>query len=117
MRARRWTFSETAVLAKQGSSTAETPSDCSMRCDRAKRTYNCGGFSRRSSRGSRMRRTGNTIGALCAVLAATAASAAPEVRAEADRSEVGLLDTFVLTVRASEAPRGSDLQLPPLDGV
>lgn len=64
-----------------------------------------------------MRRTGSTCFALLALLAATAASAAPEVQAEADRSDVGLMDTFVLTIRASNAPRGSDWQLPTFEGV
>jgi hypothetical protein len=63
-----------------------------------------------------MRRIGSALGALSMVLVATAASAAPEVQAEADRTDVGLMDTFVLTVRASGAPRGSELQLPAFDG-
>jgi hypothetical protein len=64
-----------------------------------------------------MRRTGSALSAVVALLAATAASAAVEVQAEVDRTDVGLMDTFVLTVRASNAPRGSDFQLPPLEGV
>jgi hypothetical protein len=62
-----------------------------------------------------MRRTGSALGALL-VLTASAASAAPEVQAEVDRSEVGLMDTFILTVRATNAPRGSAIQLPHYDG-
>ncbi len=64
-----------------------------------------------------MRRTGSAWGALWGVLAATAAWAAVDVQAEVDRSEVGLSDTFVLTLRATNAPRGADLQLPAFDGV
>ena len=64
-----------------------------------------------------MRRTGSALSALAALLAATAASAAADVQAEADRSDVGLMDTFVLTVRATNAPRGSDFQLPAFEGV
>ena len=64
-----------------------------------------------------MRRTGSAAAVGCAVwLTAAGASAAVEVRADADRSEVGLPDTFVLTVRASDAPRGSSLGLPEMDG-
>ncbi len=63
-----------------------------------------------------MRRTGSAWGALLGLSLAGVASAAVQVQAEADRDEVGLMDTFVLTVRASEAPRGSDLQLPAFDG-
>jgi hypothetical protein len=64
-----------------------------------------------------MRRTGSAVGALLVLLGATAASAAVEVQAEADRNEVGLMDTFVLTVRVSNAPRGADIQLPAFEGV
>ena len=63
-----------------------------------------------------MRRTGSSGVALAAWLVASGASAAVEVHAEADRSEVGLPDTFVLTIRASDAPRGSNLVLPQFDG-
>jgi hypothetical protein len=62
-----------------------------------------------------MRRTGSALCALSLLLAASAARAA-DVQAEADRSEVGLTDTFVLTIRANNAPRGADLQLPPFEG-
>jgi len=63
-----------------------------------------------------MRRTGSAAAVVWACLAASGAYAATEVRAEADRSEVGLPDTFVLTVRALDAPRGSQLTLPVVDG-
>jgi hypothetical protein len=63
-----------------------------------------------------MRRTGSPGLVLVALLASASASAAVEVTAEADRSEVGLPDTFLLTVRASDAPRGSNIVLPDLDG-
>jgi BatD DUF11 like domain len=63
-----------------------------------------------------MRRTGSALGALLFLSTATAASAAPEVQAEVDRSEVGLLDTFILTVHATNAPRGSAVQLPRYEG-
>ncbi len=63
-----------------------------------------------------MRRIGSAAGALVVLLAATAAQAAAEVQAEVDRSEVGLTDTFTLTVHASNAPRGSTVQLPRFDG-
>lgn len=64
-----------------------------------------------------MRRTGSALCTMAALLTATAASAAADVQAEVDRSDVGLMDTFVLTVRASNAPRGSDFQLPAFEGV
>jgi len=63
-----------------------------------------------------MRRTGSAAAVVWACLAASGAYAATEVRAEVDRSEVGLPDTFVLTVRALDAPRGSQLALPEVDG-
>jgi hypothetical protein len=63
-----------------------------------------------------MRRTGSALCALSLLLAATAAEAAVEVQAETDRSEVGVGDTFVLTIRATNAPRGAEFQLPPFEG-
>jgi hypothetical protein len=64
-----------------------------------------------------MRRTGNATLTVAVLLLATSAAAAPDVQAEADRSDVGLMDTFVLTVRASNVPHGSDFQLPAFEGV
>ena len=76
---RNGTPSETPGWGRLASSTGGMPSDCSTPCDKAKRTYNCGAFSRRSRRGSRMRRTGSALFAVVASLAATAASAAADV--------------------------------------
>ena len=66
-----------------------------------------------------MRRTGRAAAvslglalACTAVLGGSARAATPVVTQEADRAEVGTDDTFILTVRAVDAPSGSSIQLP-----
>ena len=61
-----------------------------------------------------MRRTGSPLAVLLVVAApmvALAAAPPPVVTQEVDRAEVGTDDIFVLTVRASDVPSGSSLQL------
>src|SRR5689334_11170884 len=72
-----------------------------------------GGSSRRRGRGSPMRRTGSSLAILLAAVPAVVLAAAPtpSVTQEADRTEVGTEDIFVLTVRATDVPSGSSLQL------
>src|SRR4030095_15264398 len=92
-------------------------------CGRTKGICNSGGSSRRRGRGSPMRRTGSplaiirSIHVVSALLAAAPALAPPPppppvVTQEVDRTEVGTDDIFVLTVRATDVPSGSSLQLP-----
>jgi hypothetical protein len=61
-----------------------------------------------------MRRTGSPLAILAVVVApvlALAATPTPVVTQDVDRLEVGTEDVFVLTVRASDVPSGSSLQL------
>ena len=60
-----------------------------------------------------MRRTGSPLAMLLVLAPALVLAAAPTpvVTQEADRTEVGTEDIFVLTVRASDVPSGSSLQL------
>ena len=61
-----------------------------------------------------MRRTGSPLTILLVVAAPVLALAAPPppvVTQDVDRSEVGTEDIFVLTVRATDVPSGSSLQL------
>lgn len=62
-----------------------------------------------------MRRTGSPLLSLLVVAApalALAATPPPVVTQEVDRTEVGTDDIFVLTVRATDVPSGSSIQLP-----
>ena len=66
-----------------------------------------------------MRRTGKATAvslglgvAVAVALAGTARAGTPVVTQEADRTEVGTDDTFILTVKAVDAPSGSSIQLP-----
>ena len=67
-----------------------------------------------------MRRTGSPLTILLVVAAPVLALAAPPppvVTQDVDRSEVGTEDIFVLTVRATDVPSGSSLQLPDMPTV
>jgi len=67
-----------------------------------------------------MRRTGSPLAILLVVAApvlALAAAPTPVVTQDVDRTEVGTEDVFVLTVRASDVPSGSSLQLPDMPTV
>ena len=67
-----------------------------------------------------MRRTGSSLAILLVVAApvlALAAAPTPVVTQDVDRTEVGTEDVFVLTVRASDVPSGSSLQLPDMPTV
>ena len=60
-----------------------------------------------------MRKTGSALAILVAAVPALVLAAAPTptVTQEVDRTEVGTEDIFVLTVRATDVPSGSSLQL------
>jgi hypothetical protein len=66
-----------------------------------------------------MRRTGRPLTTLALTLPALVLAAAPPptVTQEADRTETGTEDIFVLIVRASDVPSGSSLQLPDMPTV
>jgi len=59
-----------------------------------------------------MRRTGRALGSLAMLLTSAAALADVEFYQRADRNEVGLDDTFRLTIVVSDAPDSSNLQFP-----
>jgi hypothetical protein len=71
-----------------------------------------------------MRRTGSqtawaaaSVAVVLFIAAGGALAAEPAVTQEVDRTEVGVDDTFVLTVRAVDAPSGSTIQLPDVPDV
>jgi hypothetical protein len=71
-----------------------------------------------------MRRTGSQAALAIALVAVAllvaagrALAAEPVVTQDVDRTEVGVDDTFVLTVRAVDAPSGSTIQLPDVPDV
>src|SRR5262249_45283667 len=80
---------------------------------RTRRIDRLGGSSKRRRRGSRMRRTGRAVGTgLAVLLSSGAALAEVEFYQRADRAEVGLDDTFRLTIVVSDAPDSADPQFP-----
>ena len=71
-----------------------------------------------------MRRTGSqtawaaaSVAVVLFIAAGGALAAEPAVTQEVDRTELGVDDTFVLTVRAVDAPSGSTIQLPDVPDV